>query len=154
MAAVERAMVALRRQQSRHSLARLSARRGLRSGRVGALPDAVFQLLDAAEHAAALGRALTVTEAATALAVDQPRASRLAAQAADAGLLRREADQTDGRRSLLALTPDGHAAVKQIRDFRRQVIAEALRDWSAEDCADLARLLTRFVDDIAAITDE
>lgn len=154
VAAVERAVVVLRRQQGRNALARLSARRGARSGTVGTLPDQVFQLLDAVEHATTLGRPPSVTEAAALLAVDQPRATRLAAQALDAGLLRREADQSDGRRSLLALTPDGRAALAQIRAFRRRVIAEALRDWSADDRADLARLLGRFVDDVAAITSE
>ncbi|MBO8190121.1 winged helix-turn-helix transcriptional regulator [Streptomyces oryzae] len=153
VAAIERAVVALRRQQRSHALARLSARRGMRQGRYGALPDAVFQLLDAVDAAAERGHAPTVTEAATALAVDQPRASRLAAQALDAGLLHREADQSDGRRSLLRLTPDGRAALDRIRTLRRQVIAEALTHWPPEDRAALARLLARFVSDVTAITD-
>ena len=154
VAAVERAVVALRRQQSRNALARLSARRGAGGGTAGALPDQVIQLLDAVEHATTLGRSPSVTEAATLLAVDQPRATRLAAQALGAGLLRREADQSDGRRSLLTLTPDGRAALARIRAFRQRVIAEALSDWSADDRADLARLLARFVDDVAAVTSD
>ena len=74
---VERALTGLRRAQKRRALARLSERRGERTGPYAALPDAVFELLDAVEAACI---APTVTEAAGELAVDQPRASRLAAQ--------------------------------------------------------------------------
>lgn len=149
LAAIERAVVALRRAQTRRTLARLSVRRGVRTGRHGALPDAVFELLDAVAAAADRGTPVTVTEAATALAVDQPRASRLAGQALDAGLLRRTADQRDGRRSLLTPTPEGRRTLARISDFRRQVIAEATAAWSPDDQALLATLLTRFVDDLA-----
>ena len=151
---IEQALLALRRQQTRHALARLSARRGIRTGRIGAQPDAVFQLLDVVENAAAAGSGPTVTEAAAALAVDQPRASRLAAQALEAGLLRREADQADGRRSLLMPTPAGHAALEQIRRFRQQVISEALKAWPEEDRSTLARLLARFTADLATTIDQ
>jgi DNA-binding MarR family transcriptional regulator len=152
VAAIERAMVAIRRAQTRRALARLSARRNVRSGRHGSLPDAVFELLDIVDAVTTHGGAApTVTEAATALGVDQPRASRLTAQALDAGLLRRGVDQADGRRSPLVLTPSGRGALDRIHAFRRRVIAEATADWGAEDRTALAQLLTRFVADIAAI---
>jgi DNA-binding MarR family transcriptional regulator len=151
VAAIERAMVAIRRAQTRRALARLSARRNVRSGRHGSLPDAVFELLDIVDAVTTRGGAPTVTEAATALGVDQPRASRLTAQALDAGLLRRGVDQADGRRSPLMLTPSGRGALDRIHGFRRQVIAEATADWDSEDRTALAQLLTRFVADIAAV---
>ncbi|MEV5543845.1 MarR family winged helix-turn-helix transcriptional regulator [Saccharopolyspora shandongensis] len=144
---IEAAVVALRRTYKRRTLARLSERRGERTGHHAELPDAVFELLDAVESAEYRGGALTVTDAAAVLGVDQPRSSRLAAQALNAGLLRREADQHDGRRSLLALTGEGREVLAKIRDFRRRVIAEATADWAGEDRAALARLLTRFVQD-------
>ncbi|MEV6230756.1 MarR family winged helix-turn-helix transcriptional regulator [Saccharopolyspora shandongensis] len=144
---IEAAVVALRRAYKRRALARLSERRGVRTGHHAELPDAVFELLDAVESAEDRGGALTVTDAAAVLGVDQPRSSRLAAQALNAGLLRREADQHDGRRSLLALTGEGREVLAKIRDFRRRVIAEATADWAGEDRAALARLLTRFVRD-------
>ncbi|WP_214408757.1 MarR family winged helix-turn-helix transcriptional regulator [Sphaerisporangium fuscum] len=149
VAAIEQAMVAIRRSQARRALARLSRERGGREE----LPDAVFELLDAVDTATARGSAPTVTEAAAALGVDQPRASRLTAQALEAGLLRRAADQADGRRSLLLLTPEGRAALDGIHAFRQRVIAEATAAWPQEDRAALARLLTRFVGDFAAVTD-
>jgi DNA-binding MarR family transcriptional regulator len=154
VAAIERAMVAIRRAQTRRALARLSTRSGARTGRHAKLPDAVFELLDAIDTATTThGSAPTVTDTATALGIDQPRASRLTAHALDAGLLRRAADQADGRRSLLTLTHDGRGALDRIHAFRQKVIAEATTQWTTEDRAALARLLTRFVDDITAITD-
>ncbi|MFI1046549.1 MarR family winged helix-turn-helix transcriptional regulator [Streptomyces griseoruber] len=152
-AAIERAVVALRRAQRRRNLARLSERRGERRGEHAALPDGVFDLLDAVESATERGEPLTVTEAAAALAVDQPRASRLAAQALEAGLLRREADQRDGRRSLLTLTADGRTALARLHDFRHRVVTETVADWPAEDREALARLLTRFVRDFTHLTE-
>ncbi|MEU1511197.1 MarR family winged helix-turn-helix transcriptional regulator [Streptomyces sp. NPDC005811] len=152
-AAIERAVVALRRAQRRRNLARLAERRGERGGAHAALPDGVFDLLDTVESATERGETLTVTEAAAALAVDQPRASRLAAQALLAGLLRRQADQRDGRRSLLTLTPDGHATLARMHDFRHRVVAETVADWPAGDREALARLLTRFVRDFTHLTE-
>ncbi|WP_241562487.1 MarR family winged helix-turn-helix transcriptional regulator [Streptomyces hoynatensis] len=150
--AIEAAVLALRRSGRRGALARLSARRGRRAGAHAALPDAVFELLDAVAAAGERGGGLTVTEAAAALGVDQPRSSRLAAQALAAGLLRREADQRDGRRSPLRLTAEGREVLGRIREFRRGIVAEATAGWAAEDRATLARLLTRFLRDFGAVT--
>jgi DNA-binding MarR family transcriptional regulator len=147
VAAIERALVALRRSQSRRALARLSAKAEAGNGIEAPArpPDMVFELLDAIEAAGAA----TVTESAAALGVDQPRASRLAAQAVQARLLRRESDQFDGRRSLLVLTGDGREALARVRAFRAAAVAAATKNWAARDRDDLARLLTRFVDDFA-----
>ncbi|GAA1725470.1 MarR family winged helix-turn-helix transcriptional regulator [Streptomyces yatensis] len=136
--AVERAMVAIRRSQSRRSLAR-------RAGRP-ALGDASFDVLDAIEAAEQSGTPPTVSDIAAALAVDQPRASRLVAGAVEAGLVRREADQSDGRRALLVRTEAGRAMTDEVHRFRRSVFAEAMEEWPEADRAEFARLLTRFVD--------
>src|SRR4051794_10547415 len=107
IADIEAALVALRRAQKRRALARRSQRSGDRAGSHAGLPDAVFELLDVLAAAAERGVSLTVTEVAAQLDVDQPRASRLASLALEAALIRRAADQRDGRRSLLVLTADG-----------------------------------------------
>ena len=151
VAVIDKALVALRRSQTRRALARLADRRGARTG--PPLPDAVVDLLDALASAADRDEPLTVTEAAAALGVDQPRASRLAAQALEAGLARREPDQADGRRTILAPTPEGHATLGQIAAFRQAVVADATAAWAPEDRAALADLLTRFVRDFAAKTE-
>lgn len=129
---VEAAMVAIRRRQSRRTLA-------VESG--GA--DPVQDVLDAIEGAAP--EPLGVNGVAAALGVDQPRASKLTAAAVAAGLVRREADQTDGRRTNLVLTPAGQARLDLVHTHRRSRFAAAMNDWTPEEQATFATLLTRFV---------
>jgi len=153
--AVERAMVAIRRSQSRRTLARLAAKR---HGSGAAGPEApaggaAYDVLDVIEADEEAGRPATVTSVAATLNIDQPRASKLVASAVAAGLVRREADQTDGRRALLVRTPAGQRVSAQVHAFRRQVIAEALADWPPADRAEFARLLTRFVESLHGVTD-
>ncbi|MET7937639.1 MarR family winged helix-turn-helix transcriptional regulator [Streptomyces sp. NPDC005322] len=135
--AIERAMVAIRRSQSRRSLARLAGR--------PAAGNASFDVLDAIEAAEQSGAPATVSGVAGALGVDQPRASRLVAGAVEAGLVRREADQSDGRRTLLVRTEAGRALTQEVHRFRRSVFAEAMEGWPEADRTEFARLLTRFV---------
>jgi DNA-binding MarR family transcriptional regulator len=141
--AVERAMVAIRRGQTRRTLARLA---GPGPGGAGA----GFDVLDVIEAADQAGEPATVSAVADALDVDRPRASRLVAAAVEAGLVRRVADQGDGRRVLLAPTRAGRDLVAQAHNQRRSVFAAAMSDWSEEDRAGFARLLTRFVEALAA----
>ncbi|MFI7705667.1 MarR family winged helix-turn-helix transcriptional regulator [Nonomuraea sp. NPDC049480] len=133
IAAIERAMVAIRRRQSRRVLAKTQ----------GAGPE--FDVLDVIEGAR---EPVTVTAVAEALSVDQPRASRLVTAAVAAGVVRREADQGDGRRSCLVLTDAGRAALEQAHRARRETFAAATEGWSAAERAEFARLLTRFVEAI------
>jgi DNA-binding MarR family transcriptional regulator len=142
VAAVERAMVAIRRGQTRRALAQLSghgADQGTDAGGFGAL--------DAVESGAR-----TVTDVGRALGVDQPRASRLVARAVEEGLLVREADQRDGRRALLALTADGRRLLARAHRFRQGVAARAMEDWTDAERAAFAGLLTRFVAGFARTT--
>src|SRR5436190_13133495 len=134
---VERAMVAIRRSQTRRSLARLA---GAQDG-----PGSAFDVLDVVEAAEQAGAPIGVSGVAAALAIDQPRASRLVAAAVAAGLLRREADQADGRRGLVVRTSAGREASEEVHRFRRSVFAAAMAGWSDADRADFARLLIRFV---------
>ncbi|MET0135202.1 MAG: MarR family transcriptional regulator [Kibdelosporangium sp.] len=130
LVAVERAMVAIRRSQSRRVLSRHMV-----------IDPAVFGVLDAVEE----GGPFSVTELAAVLAVDQPRASRLVAKAVDEGLLRRQADQSDGRRTLVVLTSSGRRQVDAAHENRRRVFAEAMAGWSDAERETFARLLTSFV---------
>ena len=140
VAAVEAAMVAIRRRQNRKTLARQSAR-----GQLSSRDVALMAVLDVVEEAQRAGQAATVGSVAEAMDVDQPRASKLVTAAISIGLLRREADQSDGRRSLLVLTAAGQAQLECTHRFRRRVFVEAMRDWSATERHQFARLLTRFV---------
>ena len=145
VAAVERAMVAIRRSQTRRTLARLAEREGRSTS------GSTFDVLDVVEAAEQAGAPASVSSLAAALPIDQPRASKLVAAAVEAGLVRREADQTDGRRALLVRTEAGRAATDEVHRFRGSIFAAAMADWSDADRADFARLLTRFVDRLNSV---
>ncbi|MEV6432122.1 MarR family transcriptional regulator [Nocardia sp. NPDC051463] len=130
-ATVEAAMVRIRRRQTRGALSGKSP-----------VPIAVFRVLDAVAES----ESATVGTLAPTLGVDQPRASRLVAQAVSSGLLERLADQHDGRRAVLRLTPDGASLVAAARNGRRAAMATAMADWTADERTEFARLLGRFVD--------
>ncbi|MFI6045758.1 MarR family winged helix-turn-helix transcriptional regulator [Nocardia sp. NPDC051321] len=129
--AVEAAMVRIRRRQTRGALAGNSS-----------IPIALHRLLDAV----AATESPTVSTLAPTLGVDQPRASRLVAQAVSHGLLERVADQHDGRRAVLRLTADGQQAMTAASTGRRTAMAAAMSDWTATERREFARLLERFVD--------
>jgi DNA-binding MarR family transcriptional regulator len=140
VAAVEAAMVAIRRRQNRKTLAQQPA-----GGRLSPRDVALMAVLDVVEEAQRAGQAATVGSVAAAIDVDQPRASKLVTGAIGVGLVRREADQSDGRRALLVLTAAGQEQLERTHRFRRHVFAEAMGDWSAAERHQFARLLTRFV---------
>jgi DNA-binding MarR family transcriptional regulator len=98
------------------------------------------------EALAAASGPLSVSEIADAVGVDQPRASRLVQQAAQMGLVRREADAEDARRTRIALTDNGLAIVRGFRGERRTAIDAALAAFTDEERGELARLLTKLAD--------
>jgi DNA-binding MarR family transcriptional regulator len=130
--AVEAAMIAIRRRQTRRTFA-------VQAGG----PDPVQEVLDAIE--AAEPEALGVNGVAAALAVDQPRASKLVTAAVSAGLVRREADQRDGRRTTLVLTADGRQQLSAVHAYRQDRFAAAMNDWTQAERETFAALLTRFL---------
>ncbi|TQF06146.1 MarR family transcriptional regulator [Kitasatospora acidiphila] len=142
VAAVERAMVAIRRSQTRRSLARQSPPEGERP-----IDPTLFGVLDVIEGCA---RACSVTDVAVSLAVDQPRASRLVQRAVADGLVDREVDPADARRTLLTLSGEGQRQLDLVHRRRRQVFARAMEDWPDADRVAFARLITAFVADFAA----
>jgi len=144
-------MVAIRRSQTRRAISRLAQRRD-DTGESGVVGGSAVDVLDAIEAAEQTGSAATVSSIAAALNVEQPRASRLVAAAVEAGLVRREADQADGRRALLVRTERGNALSVEMHRFRRSVFATAMSDWTDAERAAFARLLTRFVDSLADMT--
>jgi DNA-binding MarR family transcriptional regulator len=153
IALIEHALMTMRRDQ----LARRLQRRGPRGpgglhGRHGGPkhgihgPDrslggaARFRMLDALESGAR-----TVSELADATGVDQPRASRLVADAAERGLLRRGVDPNDARRAVIELTDAGRAHLTDAHQTRRAAVESALSGFSADETVQFAALLDRFV---------
>lgn len=90
--------------------------------------------------------ALSVSDIAEAVGVDQPRASRLVAQAVGFGFVRREADPADARRTRIALTEQGEARVRLIRGARGEAVREALAGFTDQEREQLAALLGRLVE--------
>ena len=149
--AVERAMVAIRRSQTRRALTRLAEGRN-DTADADVVGGSAVDVLDAIESAEQAGTPATVSGVAAALNVDQPRASKLVAAAVQARLVRRQADQADGRRTLLVRTARGHTLSEELHRFRRSIFAAAMSDWTDADRAAFARLLTRFVESLAGMT--
>ncbi|WP_396657802.1 MarR family winged helix-turn-helix transcriptional regulator [Microbacterium sp.] len=100
----------------------------------------LLEALSAASHP------LSVSQIAEAIGVDQPRASRLVQQAVEMGLVRREADPDDARRTRVVLTDEGAKIVRGFRGDRREAVAEALAGFTDQERAELARLLTKLAD--------
>jgi DNA-binding MarR family transcriptional regulator len=60
-------------------------------------------------------------------------------------MLRRLADQQDGRRSTLELTADGTGHLDAVHQYRQSQFAAAMDGWTDSERAVFADLLTRFV---------
>lgn len=89
----------------------------------------------------------TVGDIARELTLDPSQASRRVSAAIEAGLLERVSLQHDGRLSGLQLTADGWRVVGEVQERRQQLVERATSTWTVKDRTELARLLTRFVDD-------
>ncbi|MDT0184828.1 MarR family winged helix-turn-helix transcriptional regulator [Microbacterium sp. ARD31] len=98
------------------------------------------------EALAAASGGLSISAIADAVGVDQPRASRLVQQSVELGLVVREADPDDARRTLVALTDQGRSAVRGFRGERRSSVAAALESFTDAERAELARLLAKLAD--------
>jgi DNA-binding MarR family transcriptional regulator len=91
-------------------------------------------------------RAMSVTEIAAAVGVDQPRASRLVQAAVGEGLVVREPDPDDARRTRIRLTDAGRDAVRAAGAGRRRAIESGLEGFSDEERTQFADLFARFAD--------
>ncbi|WP_229718105.1 MarR family winged helix-turn-helix transcriptional regulator [Microbacterium aerolatum] len=89
---------------------------------------------------------LSVSALGEAIGVDQPRASRLVQQGVQRGLVQREADPEDARRTRIALTDEGRRIARGMRGERRQVLSKALESFTDEEKGELARLLGKLAD--------
>jgi DNA-binding MarR family transcriptional regulator len=86
-------------------------------------------------------------------ALDPSTVSRAVAALVRSGLVARTADPTDGRASVLTVTPRGRRTLDDFTRLADERLADALRAWSPEDIAVLAALLRRFATDLMTRTD-
>ncbi|TWP50387.1 MarR family transcriptional regulator [Lentzea tibetensis] len=140
-AAIERALFTLRRLHARRTPSRTACG--------SAWDNALIAVLDAIDQTGE--RPCTVSAVAKALHVDLSSVSRLVAQAVEAGLVERTADQTDGRKAVLVLTPDGQATAEKVQALRRSLFTQAMAGWPAHEQATFSRLLVTFTERYEAV---
>ncbi|MFD9907944.1 MarR family winged helix-turn-helix transcriptional regulator [Streptomyces sp. NPDC059063] len=140
LVAVERAMVRIRRNQTKRTLGRFVTSRLDRS--VDLTHTVVVDAVE--EEPEEPGQEVTVGLVAERLAVDPSRASRLVAASVEAGYIRRVPSQADSRRACLELTEAGKALALLTHQVRQQFFGEIMQDWSPRDRKDFARLLSKF----------
>lgn len=76
--------------------------------------------------------------------IDFSTVSRQVQVCEKAGLVERQADPTDARATLVWLTQYGLEMLERMLAVERAAILDTISDWSLEDQAQFARLLTRF----------
>jgi MarR family transcriptional regulator, organic hydroperoxide resistance regulator len=145
-----------------HLFSRLSFRRVVRSSATGQL-----LVLAARRHRARLGRALgelglsagqeallrevatrdgiALTELAARLGVEPPTVTNMATRMERGGFVERQPDPNDARVKRLHLTPKGRHLLREVQRRCRAVEREALAALSADERAELARLLRKLV---------
>ena len=81
---------------------------------------------------------------------DPSTVSRHVAALVEQGLVRRVADESDGRASRLVVTEEGHAALEALRHERESHLERVTAGWDEADLAALTTLFGRLLDDISA----
>ncbi|MCC2608908.1 MarR family winged helix-turn-helix transcriptional regulator [Neorhizobium sp. Rsf11] len=94
---------------------------------------------------------VTVGAIAEAMRIDPSRGSRLVADLVARGILRRDASQADGRRSLVVRTEFGDRLLAEIRAVKRTLLARVLEDWPEEELNAFSALFEKFVSNFEAI---
>ena len=95
-----------------------------------------------------LGGPCTVSQLAEGLGLELSTVSRRVKALEERGLVARTTDTDDRRVSHLGLTDAGHELFEALSASWRQLLAEVLSDWSANDIDELARLFSRFAHDL------
>ena len=93
---------------------------------------------------------LTPSELASRERVQRPTATKVVARLEADGWVARTADPSDGRSSLIAITPEGRALLKQMRTRKDAFLAQRLRALPAQERATLdraSRILERMLDE-------
>lgn len=92
---------------------------------------------------------MRLADISTAMGIEPSTVTRKVQRLADAGLIERQSDPTDGRAFRLRLTNDGNDLVDSIADAKATLFSSAIAKWSASDRSEFVRLLERLADDLS-----
>lgn len=95
---------------------------------------------------AASDEPMSITDLGAAIGIDQPRASRVVQMLQHEGLVRREPDPSDARRTRIVVTSRGRGHADEHRERRAAPVAEALATLDEAERRQLATLLARVVE--------
>jgi DNA-binding MarR family transcriptional regulator len=102
--------------------------------------------LISALHAAGPMRLSQLSELAD---LEAPLVSREIARLCDGGYVKRAADPTDGRATIVELSAKGQKAYTAYREATDQIVVEAFAAWKAAELRTLADYLERVVHDVS-----
>jgi DNA-binding MarR family transcriptional regulator len=97
--------------------------------------------------------AVRLGELAHALRMEASTITRQVQKLTRAGYVKRIPDPSDNRAQIIVLTSSGKAAATRVTAQARQGILAALAHWTPSDLHQLATLLNRVLDDLAAYSD-
>jgi DNA-binding MarR family transcriptional regulator len=83
--------------------------------------------------------------------MDPGATSRQVRALEEEGLVERRTSAGDGRVSLVEATAEGRQVRRRMADVQSRHMADVLEGWEDRDRDELARLLTRFVDDLRSV---
>jgi DNA-binding MarR family transcriptional regulator len=126
---------------------RPSWRRRLFEGSGAITSVSVLRALRAVERCEQSGASASVGDVADYMAIEHSTASRLIGRIVELGLLIKSSAPDDQRRCLLVLTERGRQGLTEITARRRQLVAEAVIEWPADELETLLSLLDRLADD-------
>jgi DNA-binding MarR family transcriptional regulator len=109
------------------------------------VPGLELSHLDVLEAMRRTGGEVTVGAIAEAMRIDPSRGSRLVAELVGRGVLRRDASQEDGRRSLIARTELGDKLVDEMRSVKQSLLQHVLQDWDDHDLQVFSQMFEKFV---------
>lgn len=94
---------------------------------------------------------LSLGEVARDCSMDPAAAGRQVKALEDDGFVVRAPAEDDGRVTVVRLTPRGRDIYQRIVAVRTTHMSEVLSAWTGADCAALARLVERLVEDLKAV---
>lgn len=87
--------------------------------------------------------AMRLTDLAACIGVGKPSVSRQIAFLEKIGLVRKEADPSDGRAQSILLTDLGQARMRSVHAARKMALYTRLADWSTEELEQFATLIAK-----------